>query len=1348
MTDALQQLSTLPVPPNRKSDSQDEFDRKVPITLDAQVNMVQELNADTIPKLNAISVVSNTILPHLTNIDTVAGISDAVTTTASIKDNIAEILRNETNINTVSGISEDVTRVAKVDKDVKTLVPSLGDIAAVADIVTDVVAVSSVKEAVTIDALHINTIDAVGARADEVDALAMRIGKIDTLAEKVGAIDTNALHIVNIDAVGNSINAVLNADANMNAIAEAPEYARTAEAKAIEATRQAELAKQYADSASAVAGLPVATEQNDRQMVIWAKEQAKYVLGPLANESMVPAPGIVLPPQLPIGFPVDVVLTGLAGIVGASIVKFTTQVNDGQLNDFPVITSDQGTGSYTDTITPTGNDGDLLTYKALVVDDRGNTSHWNMSTSRLIQAFINKPTITSPNVNSIVSNIDIRLTCSAFATTHIADTHKASRWMLTADEAGNNILHDSGWKQDALTTYTAVIDPAAPANTALYAFVWHKGNILGQSVRSEGLPVKTSYVLTPAVIAPVPSTLVSSQSIVITGNAFTTYGGSFDTHEETRWKVTTDPEGNNALYDSGWTSTDLTQVTASLNPIAPPATALYLWVQYRGASLGDSARSNAIQVQTGSVMAPTVVTPAEGDIVPLSGFTVTGSAFEPVTGSVDTMTALYCQVATDKNFVTIIYDSGLVATASTTHNVVFGGVKPGQNVQVYIRMRYEGAALGVSVYSEVRSVRTTKTGTVSITSPANGAIGVDLQPDITMTSYNDTGGFDSGVKTQVQLSSVVNFASTVYDSGEITYTTSHKVTNVLDVDAPLFCRVRHFGNALGATDWSEVVAFRTMAGYVYAPIIQSPVENGFSLPTSLTIIGSQFTSFGAIDTLKAITIQVSTDIEFTNLLYNLRISTTSTTHSVTFTEQVQGSSLYVRIKYEGNMLGESDFSEIRKIAVTTVLTPNITSPSNNATNVVFKPIINISSWSDTGKLDTGYRTRIQISSVQNFATILWDSGDISYTTRIESGVTFTKGQVIYVKGWHTGKILGKTQDAPVSKFTTSNREDFSLEDVFTSVGNFSFTVPGDTTKIRVLCIGGGAKGEDFNGATAGRGGKGGAMISAVIDVVPGQTFPLTVGGKGGTSSFDGNRIKSTGGTLTNIGTGTYSNIAQLIMDRRGAPLYQAAKSFKDMGLNKWVYDPSYAKGSDGENKTPYLRAATVGTNGSLNANGYGVGGEGGGGSYGAHTGIAGGTGGRGGNGGGIGGEGGIGGDGGDKRDGGYGGDGGDGGYGGKGAVGGDGGYGGPGGKGYGGSGGVGGVGGDGGRGGDGSTYGGSGGMGGRGGHGVNASRAGMGGRGGDGGYGGNGGIGGSTGINAFWGGYGGDGGPGCVVIWY
>ena len=113
-------------------------------------------------------------------------------------------------------------------------------------------------------------------------------------------------------------------------------------------------------------------------------------------------------------------------------------------------------------------------------------------------AGVAKPTNTSPADGATGVTDSPTLQSSAFAAYGLTDTHLASRWTLYQ---GGTQVHSSGWRTDALTSYTV---PAGVMSVST-AYTWtveHRGNALGDSPASTATGFTTaatfnSYIPTP-----------------------------------------------------------------------------------------------------------------------------------------------------------------------------------------------------------------------------------------------------------------------------------------------------------------------------------------------------------------------------------------------------------------------------------------------------------------------------------------------------------------------------------------------------------------------------------------------------------------------------------------------------------------------------------------------------------------------------------------------------------------------------------------------------------------------------------------------------------------------------------
>lgn len=98
---------------------------------------------------------------------------------------------------------------------------------------------------------------------------------------------------------------------------------------------------------------------------------------------------------------------------------------------------------------------------------------------------------------------------------------------------------------------------------------------------------------------------------------------------------------------------------------------------------------------------------------------------------------------------------------------------------------------------------------------------------------------------------------------------------------------------------------------------------------------------------------------------------------------------------------------------------------------------------------------------------------------------------------------------------------FSGEQLYTTAGSYSWTVPIGVTSVSVVCVGGGGNGSTTNG-----GGAGGALAyKNTISTTPGSVMTVNVGGSGQASTFStvtANGGNAGGGTYTSAIGGTYS----------------------------------------------------------------------------------------------------------------------------------------------------------------------------------------------------------------------------------
>jgi hypothetical protein len=186
-----------------------------------------KLGLDTDDKYNAQSrVIKNLASPvadtdavnkafistNLPNINTVAGISGAVTTVAGISGNVTTVAGNNANVSTVATNIASVNTVATNIADVITVANDLNE--AISEIETTA---NDLNEAVS-------EIDTVGTNIASVQAVGTDIVNVNTVATDIANINTVATDIANVNTVGGAIanvNTVAGANANITTVANA-----------------------------------------------------------------------------------------------------------------------------------------------------------------------------------------------------------------------------------------------------------------------------------------------------------------------------------------------------------------------------------------------------------------------------------------------------------------------------------------------------------------------------------------------------------------------------------------------------------------------------------------------------------------------------------------------------------------------------------------------------------------------------------------------------------------------------------------------------------------------------------------------------------------------------------------------------------------------------------------------------------------------------------------------------------------------------------------------------------------------------------------------------------------------
>jgi hypothetical protein len=326
---------------------------------------------------------------------------------------------------------------------------------------------------------------------------------------------------------------------------------------------------------------------------------------------------------------------------------------------------------------------------------------------------VSAPVIASPA--SAATGVALRpaVQASLFSSTG-SDTHHSSDWQIATDSAFSNVVQSSLTDQTNKTTWTPSVDLAGAAQ--FFVRVRYRGATGVLSSYSTAVSFTTQSIAVPVVNTPTitsPSSGASGVKGPFTTSAFGTMNGS-DTHGSTDWLIAADSAFSSILARSdadaqnklSWTPSGLTS-----------GTSYYVRARHNGSSIGSSAWSAGVAFTWISTAAPSINSPANNATGTASGATISASAFAS-SGS-DTHSSSDWQIASGADFSTIVRQSLSDAANKTTWTP--GGLAA--STAFYARVRYRGAAGGLSAYSATVKFTTTSAAGVTwsykaIASPA------------------------------------------------------------------------------------------------------------------------------------------------------------------------------------------------------------------------------------------------------------------------------------------------------------------------------------------------------------------------------------------------------------------------------------------------------------------------------------------------------------------------------------------------------------------------------------------------------------------------------------------------------
>lgn len=323
---------------------------------------------------------------------------------------------------------------------------------------------------------------------------------------------------------------------------------------------------------------------------------------------------------------------------------------------------------------------------------------------------VKQPSITSPSVDDNINVFNgVTLISSAFRVNNGTDTHKHTEWKITTDNEGDNIVASTSSATDLTThTFAASNFRGIADGQILYVRVRHAGNKLGNSLWSYAVAFKVnrSAIDKPSIISPAPNTDLNVYTDVsIVSSEFSYMGYNEETYQDSDWKITRDPEGNDiaiqALGSSSKTARNF--ISTFFKDTTVHGQTLYLWVRHRGSTMGVSPWSDPVPVRAikGSNNKPTITAPTANQSLRIArGITVTADAYS-YNGFADTHKTSDWKITSDAAGNNILAQA-LKTSDLTSHTFPYAVFKnlTTNNQTFYLWVRYTGSDYGTTVWSD------------------------------------------------------------------------------------------------------------------------------------------------------------------------------------------------------------------------------------------------------------------------------------------------------------------------------------------------------------------------------------------------------------------------------------------------------------------------------------------------------------------------------------------------------------------------------------------------------------------------------------------------------------------------
>lgn len=320
---------------------------------------------------------------------------------------------------------------------------------------------------------------------------------------------------------------------------------------------------------------------------------------------------------------------------------------------------------------------------------------------------------------------------------------------------------------------------------------------------------------------------------------------------------------------------------------------------------------------------------------------------------------------------------------------------------------------GTSSLNTTDAAKKLKLATKAMIGQPEGLIALDANGKIPMSFFP----VDNRVNLQGQLNALsqqtVVFEITDFDSFKtydlsVTAGTVSRSGSLITVTTP-----NALGN-IGLTVNGKTYTIIVQLAAPQKPTIITPVNNSNVLTTSYALTASAFQSFGDGSTHQSSDWQIANSSDFSSVFSNIVDSTTNKT-TYTVTGLMDTNTYYARVRYKGSNGNYGEWSDTVTftLAVPVPVTPSITSPTANQTDVSLATVVTSSAFGALGDGSSHASSDWQIATDAGFTNVV-----SSTTSNTTDKVSWTSGNLA-INSAHFVRVRHRSSNGKVSAWSAA-----------------------------------------------------------------------------------------------------------------------------------------------------------------------------------------------------------------------------------------------------------------------------------------------------------------------------------------